>query len=463
MNNKIIIITLTLVLTLLLVSCSEEEMLQKQLDKVMSEEVIYTTYSNNGFIAEYPDWPDAEHGEELEVSVTKGYCSVVINQEETYPEWWYEALLNSVEESDIIISDQENLRLKTTSPYENFTMISDTRFYECSSSTYAISIVCISQVDEAAQHIHEKVFNSVACEEEEPEEQAYQGFEDDDYIIEYPDWNEFEDESGEERVLAVTQGMCTLLVDKHNALPEDIFNWLEQAIEENDDHDLLESSNKGDIYYIDYELLYGEYTVTAKTELLYCNYMTYITQFLCVNDLVTDEFEEIRETTLDSVDCTGEYEIPTPEIIEEQKEELIEEEPEVMEEIEEEIVQTNVGEEFGIDEEMVVYFINENEFFTKIMKDFSKANLVFEDEDNGRELKLKVIIGDDGKIMFLDDGEYSDADVTLILPLRDAINIFNNAANINPITLIGFAVNLRTEPPEVKDEVIKNVLTGKYN
>ena len=110
---------------------------------------------------------------------------------------------------------------------------------------------------------------------------------------------------------------------------------------------------------------------------------------------------------------------------------------------------------------MVVYFINSNDFFTNVMKDFPKANLLIEDED--RELKLRVLIDGEGKITLLEDGEYSDADVTLIIPLRDALNIFNNAENINPFTLISFAINVRTEPAEIKNQVIQKVLSGEYN
>ncbi|MBU1111886.1 MAG: hypothetical protein ABIG93_02450 [archaeon] len=473
MNNRVILIVLALVTTLILISCSPEEIFRQQLDKAMSEEIIYITHSQDGFSIQYPEWPESENNDNtLEVGVTMGFCTVIINQEQIRQEQWYDSLINSVEDNDdyeFITEDKDNFHVKTSSPYLNFTMLSDTKVYGCNDNSYAVSIVCISEADEKAQHVHNTVFNSATCEEEAPKEQTYFEFEDDDYIVEYPGWTEFEDENSDDdaRVLAVTQGVCTLLVNKHNALPEDIINWLEQAIEEQDDHELLKSSSENDVlrdnYYINYELPYEDYVITTETKLTYCNYMTYITQFLCVNELVTDELEEVREKALDSVDCMGKYEIPTPEIIEEQREELVEEEPEVIEEIEDEIVQTDVGEEFGIDEEMVVYFINSNSFFKKVLKDYPKINIVFEDEENDRELELKINIGDDGKIEILDDGKHSDPDVTITLPLRDALNIFSNAANINPITLIGFAINVQTDPASVKDEVIQNVLQGKYN
>jgi len=130
----------------------------------------------------------------------------------------------------------------------------------------------------------------------------------------------------------------------------------------------------------------------------------------------------------------------------------------VIEEIEDKVVKTNAGDEFGIDEDMIVYFINNNAFFTKVMRDFSKANIVIEDED--RELMVRVDLDSDGKIISLEDGVFSDADVTLKVPLRDALNIFSNAQNINALTLMAFAVNVKTEPASVKDEVIRKVLRG---
>lgn len=112
---------------------------------------------------------------------------------------------------------------------------------------------------------------------------------------------------------------------------------------------------------------------------------------------------------------------------------------------------------------MVVYFINGNAFFGKVLKDFPKSNLVIEDKDNSRELKLRVLIDGDGKVTLLEDGEHSDADVTLRVPLRDALNVFNNAANINPLTLLGFAANVKTEPIGIKNQVIQKFLKGEYN
>jgi len=256
-------------------------------------------------------------------------------------------------------------------------------------------------------------------------------------------------------VLGVTKGVCSVVVDKHNALPKDIINWLNEAI----DDQIIDSSEHNNEYDLVYQLQYENSTITAMTKVFYCNYQSYLTQVLCVDEHIDDDDAIIRDTILDSARCAKEYDIPTPKKIEEKKEIVIEKEPEVIEEIEDEIVKTNAGQEFGIDEEMVVYFINSNAFFTKIMKDFPKANLIVEDDD--RKLKFKIRVDDQGKITLLDDGEHSDPDVTLIVPLRDALNIFSNAQNINPITLMGFAVNVKTEPVEIKNQVIQKILRGE--
>jgi hypothetical protein len=68
-----------------------------------------------------------------------------------------------------------------------------------------------------------------------------------------------------------------------------------------------------------------------------------------------------------------------------------------------------------------------------------------------------------GKITLIQDGQFYDADVTLIVPLRDALNIFSNAQNINSATLLSFAINVRTVPASIKNEAIQKVLRGEYN
>ena len=441
-----------MVLLFVLAACNPVD----PLERALSEEISYSTYSGNGFTIDYPDWPLTENPSE--VSVSKGYCTVIVHAEKMIAKQWYDAMINAINPSDVILADEEELRVKHSSEYLNFTMISDTRIYPCNDMANAVSVVCISEVNDRMQHLHERVFRSAACEEEE-KTTRYLAFEDEDYVIEHPEWDALEQE-GQNRVLGLTQGTCSLIVDKHNALPKDIINWLTQSINDAEDHKLLRTSEVGDTYYIDYELPFEQYSLTATTKIIYCNYFSYITQVICINDFIDEESEAIRDTIINSAGCKKEYQIPEPEEIKQKKETVRKEEPEALEEIEE-IVDTNIGDEFGIDEEMIVYFINDNAFFRNIMKDFPKANIIIKDED--RELKIKATIDNTGRITRIQDGEHSSPDVTLIVPLKDALNIFSNAQNINPVTLIGFAINVRTEPPSIKNEVIQKVLRGEYN
>ncbi|MFC1742081.1 hypothetical protein ACFL3V_06095 [Nanoarchaeota archaeon] len=472
--------------TLTTTGCTQEEQLQKQIDKLVAEEVKYTSYSSSGFSVSHPYWPNtADQDSKVEVSVTMGYCTAIINSEKMSAEHLYQALKEGVEDSgnELIISDNSSLRVKYSAEYKNLTMLSDTTIFSCNGFAHAVSVVCIAQADNRSQHIHNKVFGSAKCEETtheivgklqetsppdtatnqiKNEKITYKDFEEDDFVIEHPDWTSVDDNTSE-RVLGVSIGICSVFVNKHNALPKDLAFWIKKTITEKADHTMLKYRNDQDTYYIDYSFPYEQHTLTAKTKILYCNYMSYATVIACIDNQTTSDIEDMQEKVLESTDCTREYEIPTPKAVEEKKQEVKQEEPEVIEEIEDDIIRTDAGEEFGIDEEMVVYFINSNTFFRKIMKDFPKANLVFEDKDNDRELELRVKVDRDGKITRVEDGKYDDADVTLVLPLRDALNIFNNAQNINPITLIGFAINVKTIPSEIKNQVIQKVLQGKYN
>ncbi len=452
-----------IILVILMVGCEipqeklqSQEKAQNPLDKLISEEINYTQYTENGFSVLYPQWPDTTKGD-VELTVSKGYCTVAVNTEGIPAKQWFGMFLESIEKQsgEIIISDEDNLQAKFSLNFQNVTLISDNRIFVCNDESTTVTITCVEEVDKVMQKLSDTIYSSVSCQEEEMEFKEYQ---EDDFSVSYPDWEEIND-GNEQRVLGRTKGVCSVIVDKHNALPEDIFHWLTTSIEEKENHTMLDSSI--DAYTIEYQFSYGENAMTANTKVLYCNYQSYITQVLCVDEYVTEEDREIKDTILHSVQCAQEYEIPTPEIIEEEKEEVKERTPEIIEELEDEIVKTNIGEEFGIDEEMVVYFINSNDFFTRIMKDFPRANLVVEDDD--RELRLRVLVDSDGKIALLEDGSYDDADVTLIVPLRDALNVFSNAKNINPLTLIGFAVNVRTEPAAIKNEVIQKVLRGEYS
>jgi hypothetical protein len=465
-----VILMVVIFVMLLLVGCANQEGTQgdksqkktkNPLDAALNEKINYSWYSADDFSILYPEWPDTAEGN-VELAVSRGYCTVAVNSEKLPAKQWFKMLVDSVEKQsgDIFSRDEDNNQLKYSLNYKNITFISDNRIFECNSNSVAVTLTCIEPVSGLLQNLSSIIFPSAECREKEIE---FSDFEDMDFSVSYPGWDDLNDDGGEQRMLGKTKGTCSLIVDKHNALPKDIAGWMEKAISEKDGQKLLSSSAVNDEYDISYKLSYNENPLTAETKIFYCNYQSYIVQVLCMDEFASEADLQIRDAILESAGCARTYEVPTPKIVEEKKEELKEEEPEVIEEIEDDIVRTDAGAEFGIDEEMVVYFINSNAFFTKVMKDFPRANIVIEDKDNSRELKLRVRIDNSGKITRLEDGEYDNADVTLIVPLRDALNIFSNAANINPLTLLGFAANVRTEPANIKNQVIQKVLRGEYN
>lgn len=460
-----IFIILLILLSLFLISCT-----QIAVEKALKEEFTYNTYTADGFSLDYPDWPLTNNSGEdsgTAVSVSRGFCTVMVNTQQIPAQAWYDQLVKALTDAPHILSynqDDDNLLVKSTSMFQQHKLVSNMKIASCNGNSHLINIACLEEFVGYPEvvDLNNHVFDSVNCEENldsqetEKKETTYQTFTENDFELEHPSFTEIENKS-KETLLFNTDGRCTTVLQKHNTLPEDLFNWLTLALENKDDHDLLAENKVSDtLYILEYKAPYNENTLITNSKILYCNYQSYLTSVVCVEELYSEEYKAIKNKVLDSVTCAEVYEIPQPEITEEIKEV----EPEVVEEIENEIVLTDAGEEFGLNAEAIVYFINGNPFFTKVMADFSKANLVFEDSGGNLELKIEL---DNGKITLVDDGSYTDADVTLYVPLRDALNILNNAANINPINLLTFAASVRTYPVEVKNEVIQKVLKGEYN
>ncbi|MBW2986378.1 hypothetical protein KY333_03330 [Candidatus Woesearchaeota archaeon] len=445
------------ILGLLLVSCAKIDT-----EDVINKPFNYTTYTSDGFSIKYPDWPLHEKGNETEISVSRGFCTVIIDTADIPAESWYQQLTTALKDAPHVLSSEENeeeLSVKSTVTYKEHKLVSKMKVAGCNKKSHLINIACLETVIgyETVMDVYDSILGSISCEEtkEEPKEISYEKFVDDDFEILHPDWNEIEGD----HILGVSAGICSVVVNKHNALPGDLFNWIIKSLPEQEGSKLIESNKNGEVYTAKYTSPYQEHKMISDTKFFYCNYQTYFTAVVCMENMLDDKFREIRDVILNSAQCKKEYKIPEPKITEDIKKK----EPEVVEEIKAEIVKTDAAEEFGIDAEAIVYFINENTFFTKVMSDFNSANLVFDDAENDRELKLKVKLDKNGKIILLDDGHYSDADITLTVPLIDALNILNNAANINPLNLIVFAAHVTTDPPEIKNQVIQNVLRGKYN
>jgi hypothetical protein len=487
-------IILTLILTILLLTLTSCTV---NLDKILSEEFDYQTYSSDGFSIEYPKWPvSADKVDETEISVSKGYCTVIIDSNDVPAENLYDYLISAIEDADHVNSYEtfdDELLVISNNTYLEHILISELKIEDCNNQAHTINIACLDEVyqHEKVREIYNHVFDSVSCDVDETssdddnennsnkdtsneentnnegaltdpvtdsEEIIYTTLIEDDFELEYPEWNELNDLE-EESILGVSVGTCSVFVNKHNALPEDLYNWIITNFDGTGGYEIIETSEMNNVYEIEYEYPYEEYTLIAKSKMFYCNYVSYMTVAVCIEEHLNEDSEDMQEYVLESAQCLAEYDVPEIEI----PQEIVEEEPEVIEEIENEIVKTELAEEFGLNAEAIVYFINGNDFFTNIMADFDTANLVFEDDENARELQLKITLDADGQIIFVEDGLYDDADVTLYLDLMQALNILNNAANINPVNLLVFAADVRTEPEEVKNEVIAKVLRGEYN
>jgi hypothetical protein len=473
MKKRILFIVILLII--LLSGCTtKKERFENQLEEAINKPFDYTTFYNNEFSINYPIWPTNPDNDGAEISVTRGYCSVIINTEPINSNTWHEILLESLKsQNGEIIEKYDNInKLIYSLKYKDFNMISTNQIFSCNNNAIAVSIVCIEDAYKKTALLKETILNSAKCNIEEKtieitkegknEEKIFKEFEEEDFSLEYPDWDIIENNE-DQRLLGVSKGICSIIVDKHNALPEDISNWITTEINNKSSHELINTSSEDNIYLIDYELPYQDKTLTAYTKIQYCNYQSYLTQVLCVNNLADANYLKIKDSVLDNSKCAKEYIVPTKKIIEETKKEILEKEPEIIEEIKKDIVKTNIGDEFGIDAELIVYFVNNNVFFKKILKDFPRDNLIIEDKENNKNLEVHILIDNEGNITSVEDGLLDDPDVTVIIPFQDALNIFNNAQNINALTLISFAINVKTEPENIKKQIIQKILRGEYN
>jgi hypothetical protein len=124
-------------------------------------------------------------------------------------------------------------------------------------------------------------------------------------------------------------------------------------------------------------------------------------------------------------------------------------------------VKTNIAEEYGVNADAIINFINNSSLFSNIISDFKHTNLVFEDEENERDMKLKVKTSK-GKVSEVSDGHHKKADVTIYLDLEDALEMVEDYEDVNIFRMLSFAKNVRTEPSHIKREIISKVLKGGF-
>ncbi|PIN77942.1 hypothetical protein COV15_01015 [Candidatus Woesearchaeota archaeon CG10_big_fil_rev_8_21_14_0_10_34_12] len=378
------------------------------------KEIEYSTYkSAKGFSVEYPAWSDLNQSPEAEVEVTAGVCSVIVNKYDVSARDLYNYMVDSMQENRNILSfskDDKNMISDYTAIYMDKEFLSRTKITECNFETHTITLICLKEMSEDKNV--QKIHDSVSCSEST--KLSTNSFEEGDFEIIYPDWQKAS-ETGNETILMASVGKCSVIVNKYNALPGDLFNWIKIALEKQGEQ-ILHTEQTTETYEIKYTFPYEEQDLIANAKIFYCNYQSYMPILVCQKDYDSEKAEQLKDDIFGSTYCKKEYDIPKPKI----PEQAIGDNPEEVEEIEE-IVKTSIGKEFGIDEVAVVYFFNENHFLRKVLSDFRKVNLVFEDTENNRNLSLKVGISSEGRITLLDNGRYDSADVTISMPLIDAL------------------------------------------
>jgi len=255
-----------------------------------------------------------------------------------------------------------------------------------------------------------------------------------------PDW----EESKEQDTIILKQDYCNVYISETDAKMEDVYNWMYTAMKDCEDC----SITKVDDTTLEYTSYYDEILVKSKAGFNYCNYKTYSISYTCVESMFD---EDTANTIINSINCAKVYE---PEEEEEILEEVTQEKEEEIELIEEEVVNLDLPDDWEVENpETIVWFINSNDFFSYILSDYDKVNLIIKDDEN---FNIKADL-ENGKIVKVEEGLY-EGEVSIIIPLGMALEILNNADNINFLNFLVYATQIETDPPELKQEVINKIL-----
>jgi hypothetical protein len=261
---------------------------------------------------------------------------------------------------------------------------------------------------------------------------TYKIFEQNDFSLKYPDWEKFSS-GGDERQLSLKQGICTFAVNKYNALPDE---FLKSTVADNG-YQLDSSGKDSKGYFINYDMPRENYDVFSQMRLEYCNYQAYSITLMCVRQNYNEYHEKIADTIFDSMTCAKEYATfpPSTDLADVG------------------ITKTDEGEKYGLNSRAVVYLVNHNSFLKGILSKFSKINFLFERQEFGIEVRLKVEVSG-GKVLSVDNGWFTDADVTVYMPLMEALNVLSNVHNIDASNIGFFLKNAQTEPESMKQIVL---------
>jgi hypothetical protein len=462
---KLMHFLILLILGSLLFGCTEQdtapspEIIEQEpkIEETEEPDVKETTFANftdEDFSIEYPEWEKREAENTSILAIGNALCVLNVDRHEvpTTPLYnWMVNLTAANENVSLNELDIEKHSMEFTADFDNITFKAVTKMEYCNHKTYVILATCAEDYYQEYEDELERFTSSVECaiEYEEPDysqaptisnldNTTFSTFVEDDYSVKIPEWGSGDVKN--ETIISLSHGACTVLINKYNAPSDTLYEWGEKYIEENDSLELVEKDpeEKGMTYRLHTENV----TLHIESAITYCNYQSYILITICEENYFKDN-ADVLETIEGSPSCAREYTI-TPEIIE------IDEVEEIPED--DRIVETDVGSEYGINAEAVVAFFNSNPIFVKVMKNYDKVNLRITGEDGDIKLKAKL---DDGYIVNVKEGRYSDAAFTLSMPLEDALNIFNNADNISVGNILSFIINVKTDPPEKMNELIK--------
>ena len=421
---------LLILLLPLLVACEEVEV--KEMEWVEFED-------DNGFSIEHPDWPGNYSFDDSLFFLSEDGCNVAVNKYQGNSENMYDWLSTYLEEEGIMISymNEEKKELRYTSTHSIFLFHTKLKIYSCGNYAYNVLMSCESSLYSTKEQELSRFFDSVDCDESKKEEIEYRDFEEQDFSMKIPDWNSVDSSDA----FVINNNLCNLYISSNENYVDAVHNWMYTSLEDCEDCRITDSEDT----VIEYESYYEDNLMKSKADFNYCNYKTYIVSFTCGEDYYD---EDVASEIIESIDCAQVYE---PEIVEE---EVVEEREEEVEEVKEEVVGLELPEKFGlIEPEWIVWFINSNDFFTYILSDYDRVNLILTDDEN---FNIKADL-ENGKIVHVEEGLY-DGEISVLVPADDAIDIFNNIDNINFVNFLVFAAKIETDPPELKQEVINKIL-----
>ena len=412
-----------LLVLLLVVGCEE----------TVVKEVNWENYlDGSGFSIDHPDWNESEGGNESILSLSEAGCMVAVNKYDGSSEIMYDWLntyLSSLD-VDITSSDEDSKEIYYAAYHDIYLFYSKLKIYDCNDYAYNVMLACEQSLFNESEY--SRLFDSVSCDESMKEEVDYVKYTDEDFSVDFPDW----DITEQDDALVMRESFCNVYLFENEAGVDDVQGWLIASL---DDYAMKDG-------ILVYNTDYNGTTLKSEAGFNYCNYKTYVVVYTCVESVFD---EEVSMELLDSLECAEVYEE-----IEEEPVEEVEEIVEEVEEIEEEVVGLVLPEEYGlIDPEWIVWFINSNDFFTYILEDYDMVNLILEDDVNFN-IKADLV---DGKIVHIEEGLHADG-VSVYIPADDAVDILNSIDNINFVNFLVFAAKVRTEPVELKQEVINKIL-----